>query len=415
MQQLEVSYPALIQNRYVIEKHFSDLRFQLAPVPKHIPLVFHILTSTDQSQVGIEQIQSQIDALNRDFGGEELDLNLSEDVGNYNYDSVGLKHRMDFSDRSSGCQISFCLAYSDPNGQPTSGINYLSTNHKSWMLSDSINNASKGGADAWDPRHYINIWVVSLADGISGYAQMPGGPEETDGIVIDYRFFGSGGTSLFPYNEGKTLTHLVGNYLNLYELWGDEKTPCSDDYVDDTPIHNAPNYECPHLNHISTCDDNPAEMVVNFMDNTDDACMYMFTAVQGIRMQAVLSKSGWREDLSTENLANCGDSASIVTPGIDRFQNLTDGANAATESWQVMLRPNPALIAFEAVINAPASISGTLIVADNFGQIIYREKTSFDKGLQVRSFDCTNWPSGLYCMRFIGSGSAWSKTVAIAR
>jgi hypothetical protein len=35
--------------------------------------------------------------------------------------------------------------------------------------------------------------------------------------------------------------HLVANYLGIYELWN-EVTPClADDFVDETPNHNAPN------------------------------------------------------------------------------------------------------------------------------------------------------------------------------
>jgi hypothetical protein len=119
---------------------------------------------------------------------------------------------------------------------------------------------------------------------------MPGGPSATDGIVLDYRFLGSLGTVKAPYDQGKTLTHLVGNYLGLNDLWGNGH--CADDLVDDTPPHNAPNFGCPGYRHISTCDDNPVEMTMNFMDNTDDACMYMFTAGQVRRMRAALGESG---------------------------------------------------------------------------------------------------------------------------
>ena len=73
---------------------------------------------------------------------------------------------------------------------------------------------------------------------------MPGGPVATDGIVIDYRYFGTGGTAIAPYDEGRTLTHLVGNYLNLHDLWNDVSR-CSDDEVADTPVHNGPNYALP--------------------------------------------------------------------------------------------------------------------------------------------------------------------------
>lgn len=127
---------------------------------------------------------------------------------------------------------------------------------------------------------------------------MPGGPEETDGIVIDYQFFGTIGTSREPYNDGKTLTHLVGSYLGLYELWNEER-PCWDDYVNDTPIHNAPNYgPTNEYKHVSTCPGNPVEMSMNFMDNSDDEYLYLFTAGQMMRIHAVLTKGGPRHKLT---------------------------------------------------------------------------------------------------------------------
>ena len=86
---------------------------------------------------------------------------------------------------------------------------------------------------------------------------------------------------------GKTLTHLVGSYLGLTELWG--KGRCQDDRVADTPVHNAPNHRCPGKGHLTFCEKGAYEMTMNFMDNTYDQCMYMFTNGQALRMQAVLS------------------------------------------------------------------------------------------------------------------------------
>ena len=126
-----------------------------------------------------------------------------------------------------------------------------------------------GGSTTWDSEKYLNIWVVSFPDSISGYAQMPAGPAVTDGIVIDARYFGKKGTTDkdFPYTEGKTLTHLLGSYLNVYELWSKTRQ-CGDDGVDDTPIQNAPTLGCVDYRHVSTCDGNPVAMSMNFMDNT---------------------------------------------------------------------------------------------------------------------------------------------------
>ena len=65
------------------------------------------------------------------------------------------------------------------------------------------------------------MWVCALAGGLLGYAQFPGGPLETDGVVINYQAFGTTGTAQAPFNKGRTATHEVGHYLNLRHIWGD--------------------------------------------------------------------------------------------------------------------------------------------------------------------------------------------------
>jgi anti-anti-sigma factor len=47
-----------------------------------------------------------------------------------------------------------------------------------------VKSAATGGADPWPSDRYLNIWVCTLARGLLGYAQFPGGPPATDGVVI---------------------------------------------------------------------------------------------------------------------------------------------------------------------------------------------------------------------------------------
>ena len=105
---------------------------------------------------------------------------------------------------------------------------------------------------------------------------------------------------------GRTGTHEVGHYFNLDHTWGDNLNNYScnaTDYVSDTPSSYGPNYGCP-LNTTNSCYQIDPEkgkdlrdMYENFMDYTDDKCMFIFTEEQVLRMRAVLSGSGCRREL----------------------------------------------------------------------------------------------------------------------
>jgi hypothetical protein len=150
--------------------------------------------------------------------------------------------------------------------------------------------------------------VCDISGGILGYAQFPGGSAATDGVVLDYQYTGTIGTATAPFNKGRTGTHEVGHWLNLRHIWGD--ATCGTDQVNDTPTHNTANYGCPTYPHLSTCTGTPVEMTMNYMDYTDDACMYMFSAGQTARMQALFATGGARTSLLSSN--GCGTPAPVL-------------------------------------------------------------------------------------------------------
>ena len=96
-----------------------------------------------------------------------------------------------------------------------------------------------------------------------------------------------------PFDGGRTTTHEVGHYLNLRHIWGDGRCR-QDDYVNDTPSSDRANYGCPSYptNHCKSND-----MTMNYMDYVDDACMYMFSNGQKLRMRSVLESGGARAGL----------------------------------------------------------------------------------------------------------------------
>ena len=69
---------------------------------------------------------------------------------------------------------------------------------------------------------------------------------ETDGVVITHDGFGATGTAAPPFNLGRTTTHEIGHWLDLYYIWGDDGAGCwGTDNVDDTPNQGGSNIGCP--------------------------------------------------------------------------------------------------------------------------------------------------------------------------
>jgi hypothetical protein len=259
-----------------------------------IPVVIHVLYNTSSQNVSDAQIQSQLNVLNQDF------RKLNADAANT--PSI-------FTSSVADVEISFCLATKDPNGNPTSGIIRKATSVTSFGSNDAMKYNSQGGSDAWNTSKYLNIWVCNLGSSLLGYAQFPGGPAATDGVVVNFTAFGTTGTAQSPFNKGRTATHEVGHWLNLRHIWGDAN--CGNDLVSDTPVHQTSNSGCPSHPKSNTCGTS-AEMHMNYMDYTNDACMYMFTNGQKSRMRALFASGGARASLSSSD--GCGASGGSSTP-----------------------------------------------------------------------------------------------------
>ncbi len=284
---------------------------------KTIPVVFHVVYNTAAQNVSDAQIQSQLAVLNADFRKLNADWTNTPAV---------------FQGLVADCEIQFCLAQQDPNGNATTGINRVSTNKTSFSTNDAVKYTAQGGANIWDRNKYLNIWVCNLSGGVLGYAQFPGGAAATDGVVITYTGFGTMGTAQAPFNKGRTATHEVGHWLNLYHIWGDDGTGCNgSDQVGDTPNQADENYGCPAFPQVS-CNNGPnGDMFMNYMDYTDDACMYMFSAGQKTRMSALFAAGGARVSLLTSPGCNPPVAAACGTPSGLNATSIT--ANSATLNW----------------------------------------------------------------------------------
>lgn len=256
-----------------------------------IPVVVHVIYNRDEYNISEEKIRSQIAVLNQDFRKRNVDHTRTP---------------AEFAHLVADAGIEFELATTDPVGNATSGITRTQSDIDGWTGNNPENIlpieelklffTDKGGRDAWPRDRYLNIWVVELSDrhgrlgGYAGYANFPGSDPRIDGVVIDPRAFGTLDPLVAEHRLGRTATHEIGHWLNLYHTFSN-RTCEGTDYVDDTPTtadshHGNPSY--PQY----SC--GQSSMFMNFMDYVDDESMYMFTEGQKERMRALFLPGGAR-------------------------------------------------------------------------------------------------------------------------
>jgi hypothetical protein len=230
-----------------------------------IPVIVHVVHNTDEQNISNSQIQSQFDVLNRDFRATNPDVANVPSVWRALVTDAQLEFRLE-------------------------NVTRTRTNQRFFTDDDRMKFSALGGHDVVDPDRFLNLWVCNLRPWL-GYAQFPGMPPQTDGVVVLYTAFGTEGTAAAPFNRGRTTTHEIGHYLNLHHIWGDSPVPtCNDDdFVPDTPGQMEPNFGTPAFPSI-TCNNGPnGDMFMNYMDYVNDEAMLMFTTQQVMRMRTALS------------------------------------------------------------------------------------------------------------------------------
>jgi len=228
-----------------------------------IKTVVNVVYKTAEQNISDAQINSQIAALNKDYRAKNSDRNQAPAPWKGLVTDVRMEFRLVKVTRTQTTQNSF-------------------------TFDDKVKKSSTGGIAPFEPKTHLNLWVCALGGGLLGYAQFPGGPQATDGVVIDTQAFGTSGTARAPFNLGRTCTHEVGHYLNLRHIWGDTEDCSGGDSVDDTPNAETPNYGMPAFPSISCRNGPSGDMFMNYMDYVDDSAMFMFTVEQVARMHAAL-------------------------------------------------------------------------------------------------------------------------------
>jgi MYXO-CTERM domain-containing protein len=310
--------PAKIMNFAPTDCSFTATSIQSDYTPGAIftiPVVFHVVQrDTSEGYVPEALIRSQLDVLNEDFRA------IPDTLGGPGNDT----------------HIQFVLATEDPDGNPTTGINYYTNN--TWYQDPGPGwYSAMKDTIGWDTARYFNIYTNDgSGSGTLGYATFPqeSAGDYDDGVVLNWAFVGRDAPNGGAYNLGRTATHEVGHYLGLFHTFQDGCGSASlpyntGDLIADTVAEQEPQFDCVIAPSACGGGDNPIE---NYMDYTTDACMYRFTAEQANRMRC--SMLHYRPTLFQIGGTPTAEFTFVINGATVDFTDQSTDAEGAVVAWQ---------------------------------------------------------------------------------
>lgn len=361
-----------------------------------IPVVFHIVLNENQIQTmggttGIlNRINSQLEELNKDYSASNTDIS--------NVPAA-------FKSRIGNANLEFKLAKINDQGKAQTGIVYhiLDTSIKGFDVGDPSLKRAPTGSAPWNNERYVNIWISNINPQQnnkgqvlgyafnSTYAQQNYHNSALAGIAIHYLTLGR----KLNFNEvfyssqntlGRTLSHEMGHYFNIWHIWG-KNTPAGsksctdDDGISDTPLQEAANMSCPggYKHNCSQQPDPGGEMYMNYMDYSTDRCTIMFSTLQVARMRSELEPGGQLQHLGKDpSLTEWPTDVSVM-----EYNN------------KVAITPNPSNGRFFIQLLDKYNKLENITILSSVGQVIYQTSVT-DQSKQSYDINITNLPKGVY-------------------
>jgi hypothetical protein len=366
-----------------------------------IPVVVHVVYKTPAQNIPDSQIVRQIQILNECYRLQNPNFTGTRAI----FDSIG-----------ADIEVQFCLAATDPLGNPTTGIVRKSAPSSAafdpLLNMDKVKSSVTDGDDPWPNTKYLNIWVCDMSvfgfTVVLGYSTFPGGDPALDGVVIQSEYFGYG-TAAAPNNLARTTVHEVGHFLGMRHIWADDDSQAtgqcdSTDFVDDTPNQAAKSQSDCNLT-INSCSNeasywgtiDPPDMVENYMDYSADGCMAMFTKGQKARMYSFLNTDSARIAIKTSPV---GCNSVGIKELYSNFSNY------------VFVYPNP-------VSNNVLHINISQLTPINLKCEIYNTSGQLVKSLYQLDFQNTisliDLSSGMYVVKIYNSEVVYTKKINVIK